>query len=113
MAEAVTKGVYGGTGSTAASRARDRSMTRTTMLAQREAVLNAATIRVAAKASDPQLDALLRMAASGGNPADRPLVDSAVTLVKAGFEEALWDQLARTARGNAEFPCTNNQRNRC
>ena len=40
MDEAASKGVYGGVGSTVASRARDRSRTRVTMVADREAVLD-------------------------------------------------------------------------
>ncbi len=113
MAEADSRGVYGGAGSTPASRMRDRSATRVSMLAQREAVLNAATQLVAARTSDAQLAALLTMASSPDAAVDRPLVEGAVSAVKAGFEQAVWDQLSRTARGNAEFPCTNNARNRC
>ena len=113
MDQAASRGIYGGAGSSPASRARDRTMTRSTMIGQREAVLNAATIRVAAKASDPQLDVLLSMSNGGTGAANPALVDSAVAVVKAGFEDALWDQLARTARGNAEFPCTKDARNRC
>ena len=46
MDEADSRGVYGGKGSTPTSRARDKAMTHATMLAQREAVLNAATLRL-------------------------------------------------------------------
>ena len=113
MELAESRGVYGGAGSSQAGRARDRAMTRVTMLSQREAVLNSATPRVAARATAPQLDSLLQLAASPEAKIDQALLDSAVLAVKAGFEEALWEHLSRTARGNAEFPCTKNQRNRC
>ena len=112
MNEADSKGVYGGAGSTAAARMRDKSMTHATMVAQRDAVLSAATIRLAARATDAQLDALVQMAAGAG-PVDRSQVDAAVGNVKASFAEALWDQVARTARGNSMFPCTKDARNRC
>lgn len=111
MDQAASRGVYGGAGSTAAGRARDRTMTRQTMLAQRDAVLAATTARVAARATDPQIDSLLHMAA--GQDADPALVQPTVTIVKSSFEESLWDQLARTARGNSEFPCTKEQKSRC
>ncbi len=113
MNEADSKGVYGGAGSTASTRMRDKSMTRATMVAQREAVLSAATTRLAARATDAQLNALLQMAANGADPADHGQLDAAVGNVKASFEEALWDQVARTARGNTMFPCTKDARNRC
>ncbi len=113
MAQGDTRGIYGGAGSSATSRARDKSLTRATMLAQREAVLSAATTRLAARANDDQLNGLLTMAATGAEPADHAQIDAAVTAVKASFEEAMWDQLARTARGNSMFPCTNNEKNRC
>ena len=113
MDEADSRGVYGGKSSTPLTRARDKSMTRETMLAQREAVLNAATQRLASRASDQQLGVLLQMAATGATPSNHADLDAAVVAVKASFEEALWDQLARTARGNTMFPCTNNEKNRC
>ena len=113
MDEADSRGIYGGPGSTPTSRARDKSLTRATMLAQREAVLSVATSKLAARATDAQLDAVLHLAATGAEPADHSQLDSAVGAVKASFAEAMWDQLARTARGNSMFPCTNNARNRC
>ena len=113
MDEADSRGIYGGPGSTPTSRARDKSLTRATMLAQREAVLNLTTAKLASRATDAQLDTVLHLAASGAEPADRSQLDGAVTAVKASFAEAMWDQLARTARGNSMFPCTNNARNRC
>ena len=113
MNEADGKGVYGGAGSTATTRARDKTMTRATMLAQRDAVLSAATTRLAARATDEQLNSLLDLAATGADPADRTQLDAAVGNVKASFSESMWDQLARTARGNSMFPCTKDARNRC
>ncbi len=113
MDQADTKGIYGGPGSTPILRARDKSLTRTTMLAQRQAVLNNATLRLAARATDAQLVALLQMAASNTTPADHTQIDAAVTNTKASFEEAMWDQLARTARGNSMFLCTKDAKNRC
>ena len=110
MAQADDRRIYAG--STPAARARNRVATRAAMLGQREAVLRATTIKVAARATDPELDALLRMAAPDATP-DTRLVNEAVTVVKSSFEEALWDRLARTARGAAEFPCTRDQRSRC
>ena len=47
---------------------RDKSMTHATMVAQREAVLSAATTRLAARATDAQLNTLLQMAATGADP---------------------------------------------
>ncbi len=111
MAQAGDKRIYAG--STPAARARNRVATRAAMLGQREAVLSATTIKVAARATDPELDALLRMAGAPDATPDTRLVNEAVTVVKSSFEEALWDQLARTARGAAEFPCTRDQRSRC
>ena len=113
MNEADGKGVYGGAGSTVAARMRDKSLTHARMAAQRDAVLNAATSRLAARATDAQLDTLLQMAATGADPADHRQLDAAVGNVKASFEEALWDQVARTARGSSMFPCTKDARNRC
>ncbi len=113
MDEADSRGVYGGAGSTPTSRARDKALTHSTMLAQREAVLSITTTKLAARASNDQLDELLHLAASGAEPADRRQLDAAVTSVKASFAEAMWDQLARTARGNTMFPCSKDQRSRC
>lgn len=113
MNEAEGKGIYGGAGSTAISRARGESMTRVTMRAQRDAVLSAATTRLAARATDEQLKSLLDLAATGADPADRTQLDAAVGNVKASFAESVWDQLARTARGASMFPCTKDARNRC
>ena len=113
MNEADSKGIYGGAGSTATTRARDKTMTHATMLAQRDAVLSAATTRLAARATDEQLNSLLDLAATGAEPADRTQLDAAVGNVKASFAESMWDQLARTARGNSMFPCTKDARNRC
>ena len=113
MEQAASRGVYGGAGSTAAGRARDRTLTRGTMLAQRDAVLNATISKVAARATNEQLNQLLRMAASDTAQVDRGIIDSTVGIVKGSFEEAAWDQLSRTARGNAEFPCTKDQQSRC
>lgn len=113
MNEADTRGIYGGPGSTQTSRTRDKSLTHATMLAQREAVLSVTTTKLASRATDPQLDSLLTLARSGTEPRDRSLIDGAVTSVKASFEEAMWDQLARTARGNSMFPCSKEQRSRC
>ena len=112
MDQADSRGVYGGAGSTPFTRSRDKSLTHATMLAQRDAVLSLATQKLAARATDGQLAALLGMAAGGG-PVDHAQVDVAVSNVKASFEEAMWDQLARTARGNTMFPCTKDQRSRC
>ena len=113
MNQADSHGVYGGAGSTPFSRARDKSLTHATMLAQREAVLSLTTQKLAARATDEQLAALLGMAAGNAAPADHGQLDAAVSNVKASFEEAMWDQLARTARGNTMFPCTKDQRSRC
>ena len=113
MDQADSRGVYGGAGSSLFSRARDKSLTHATMLAQREAVLSLATQKLAARATDEQLAALLSMAAGGAPPADHSQLDAAVSNVKASFEDAMWDQLARTARGNTMFPCTKDQRSRC
>ncbi len=111
MDEADSRGIYGGPGSTVATRARDKSFTRATMLAQRDSVLSQTTQRLAARATDQQLDALLQMA--DNKQADQALVGAAVSAVKASFAEAMWDQLARTARGNSMFPCTKDIKNRC
>ena len=113
MAQAATRGVYGGLGSTSTGRAKDRTLTRATMLAQRDAVLNAAIARVAARATDPQLDELLRMAQSPDAAVDSNVISATVTIVKSSFEDSLWEQLARTARGNTEFPCTKQQPTHC
>jgi hypothetical protein len=112
MDQADSRGVYGGAGSTPFSRARDKSLTHVTMLSQREAVLSLATQKLAARATDQQLGALIDLA-GGIKPLDQSQLDAAVTNVKASFEEAMWDQLARTARGNTMFPCTKDQRSRC
>ena len=111
MAQADGRGVYAG--STPAARARNRNTTRALMLGQRDAVLNETIGKVAARATDPQLNELLRMAASAGAATNPQLLDAAVAVVKSSFEESLWDRLARTARGAAEFPCTREQRSRC
>ena len=111
MAQADSRGVYAG--NSAASRARNRTTTRALMVGQRDAVLSAAAVTVAARATDPELNALLQAASSNGAVPDTPLMDEAVTVVKSSFEDALWNQLARTARGAAEFPCTREQRSRC
>ncbi len=112
MDQADSRGVYGGAGSTPFSRARDKSLTHATMLSQREAVLSLATQKLAARATDQQLGALISLA-GGVQPSDQGQLDAAVSNVKASFEEAMWDQLARTARGNTMFPCTKDQRSRC
>ncbi len=111
LAQADARGVYAG--ANAASRARNRAATRALMLGEREAVLSAASINVAARATDPELNELLRAAGSRDAVAATPLLDEAVAVVKSSFEAALWDHLARTARGAAEFPCTREQRSRC
>ena len=111
MGQAESRGVYAG--STPAARARNRGATRALMLAQREAVLNETIGKVASRATDPELNELLRMAASSGTTSNPQLLDAAVGVVKSSFEESLWDRLARTARGTAEFPCTREQRSRC
>ena len=100
-------------GAGATGRPRDRSLIHTLMLQQREAVLRAATEKVAARASDAQVDGLLNMAAEAEPPPDPATVAGAVAVVKSSFDEALGDQLARTSRGAAEFPCTKEQRSRC
>ena len=72
MAQADRGGVYAGESS--AARARNRVATRKAMLGQRDAVLNAAAAAVAARATDPELNELLRAATAagcrGGNTAD-------------------------------------------
>ena len=113
MNEADSRGVYGGAGSTPFTRSRDKSLTHTTMLAQRDAVLSAAAMKLAFRATDGQLSGLLTMAATGAPPGDKSQLDAAVRNVKASFEEAMWEQLARTARGNSMFPCTREQRGQC
>jgi hypothetical protein len=112
MDQADTRGVYGGAGSTAFSRAHDKSLTHATMMSQRDAVLSLATQKLAGRATDQQLSALIDLA-GGTQPANQSQIDAAVSNVKASFEEALWDQLARSARGNTMFPCTKDQRSRC
>ena len=52
----------------------NRSATYTAMLAQREAVLSAATDKVAARATDPELNELLHMAASATAPTNPTLL---------------------------------------
>ncbi len=111
MAQAEGRGIY--PGSNTAARGRNRTVTRALMLGQRDAVLGAASINVAARASDAELNALLSAAAAPGAVPETPLMSEAVAVVKPSFEAALWDQLARTARGAAEFPCTREQRTRC
>ncbi len=111
MHEADTKGIYAG--GTPAARARNRAATAALMLHQRDAVLNEAIGKVADRATDPELNELLRMASTGIPTANPKLLDAAVAVVKSSFEDALWDQLARTARGAGEFPCTQQQRSHC
>ena len=111
MAQADRGGVYAGESS--AARARNRVATRKAMLGQRDAVLNAAAAAVAARATDPELNELLRAATARDAVAETPLMDEAVAVVKSSVAAALWDQLGRTARGTAEFPCTRDQRSRC
>jgi hypothetical protein len=108
MAQADSRGIF-----TSPNRAREHASVRTAMIAQREAVLRLAAANVAAHATDPQLDALLAMAASPSASVDQTQLNGAVAAVKAGFEQAVWDQLSRSARGNREFPCTKEQRFRC
>ncbi len=92
---------------------RNRAATATLMRRQRDAVLNEAIDKVTARATDAELNELLRMA-SAGTPSGNPqLLDEAVGVVKSSFEDALWDQLTRTARGTGEFPCTQQQRSHC
>ncbi|WP_158745897.1 hypothetical protein [Acidisphaera sp. L21] len=111
MALADSRGLYAG--GTPAARAHNRMMTRDLMLKQRDAVLNETIGKVAARATDPQLNEILRMAATPDASIDHALIDQAVTAVKSSFEESMWDQLARTARGLSEFPCTKDQPSRC
>ena len=112
MKEAEGRGVFGGRGSTPATRAKDRELTRASMLGQREAVLRATIDAVAARASDLELRELMRVA-EGGTPVNQPMVDSAVATVKSSFNDALWQQLSQVARGNAEFPCLKGNRSAC
>ena len=111
MRLADTRGVY--IGPTPAARARNRAATATLMLRQRDAVLGEAVDKVTARATDPELAELLRMAGSGTPSANPQLLDEAVRVVKSSFEDALWDQLTRTARGTGEFACTQQQRSHC
>ena len=100
-------------GSTSAARTRQHAAIHTLMLGQRDAVLRAATALVAARATDPALNELLRMAADPDASTDPKLVNEAVAAVKSSFQDALGDALARVSRGAAEFPCTREQRSRC
>lgn len=113
MDEADSRGVYGGQGSTATSRLRDKNLTHATMLAQREAVLSVATSKLAGRASDEQLTVLLRMAATGTEPADPRELEATVGAVKSSFSDAFWERLASAARGNSMFPCSRDARSRC
>jgi hypothetical protein len=112
MKEAEGRGVFGGRGSTAATRAKDRELTRASMLGQRDAVLRATTDAVAARANDLELRELMRVA-DGETGVDQSLVNAAVTTVKSSFNDALWQQLSQVARGNAEFPCLKGNRGQC
>lgn len=100
--QAEGRGVFGVP--TPALRTLDRDRTRAAMLGQRDAVLRAASEFVADRASDLELRDLLRVA-NGEPPVDQALVDSAVAVVKASFNDALWHQMSTVARGNAEFRC--------
>ena len=83
------------------------------MLGQRDAVLRAAVATVAMRATDPELKELLHATTSREAVPETPLMEEAVNVVRSSVEDALWDQLARTARGAAEFACTREQRSRC
>jgi hypothetical protein len=111
MAQADSRGVYAG--ATPAARMRNRALTHDLMLRQRDAVLNATVIKVAARADDTALNEILRMASTPSATINRDLVNEGVTAVKSSFEESMWDQLARTARGVSEFPCTKDQPSHC
>ncbi len=110
--EAESRGVFGGAGSTAARRAQDRDLTRRTMLSERDVVLRQTSTTVAATATDEQIEAVLSMAGPGAGSADQTVM-ATVALIKARFNDAAWFQMARTARGNAEFLCLKGDKTFC
>jgi hypothetical protein len=113
MAEADHKSVFGGAGSAASARAKDRAMTRDAMLLQRDAVLRDASERVAALASDQDLAALVEATQKPDAPIDQSALAPAVTAVKRGFVEAAWDHMARYARSNSFILCRQGERSFC
>jgi hypothetical protein len=113
MAEADHKSVFGGVGSAASARAKDRAMTRDAMLLQRDAVLRDASERVAALASDQDLAVLVEATQKPDAPIDQGALAPAVIAVKRGFVEAAWDHVARYARSNSFILCRQGERSFC
>lgn len=111
--EAESRGVFGGRGSTAARRAQDRDLTRQTLLGQRDVVLRETSDKVAAGATDAQIDEVLSMAGPGAASVDQARVMATVAMIKARFNDAAWFQMTRTARGNAEFLCLKGDKTFC
>lgn len=113
MAEADHKSVFGGAGSAASARAKDRAMTRDAMLQQRDAVLRDASERVAALTSDKDLAVLVEATQTPDAPIDEGALAPAVTALKRGFVEAAWDHMARYARSNSFILCRQGERSFC
>lgn len=113
MAEGDHKAVFGGSGSAPSARAKDRAMTRATLLLQRDAVLRDASERVAALASDEDLAVLMIATQKPDDPIDQEVLAPAVSAVKKGFLEAAWDHMARYARSNSFILCRQGERSFC
>jgi hypothetical protein len=113
MREADHTPVFGGAGSPASARAKDRALTRDAMLLQRGAVLRDASERVAALATDAQLALLVQAAQQPDGPLNPVALDPAVAAVKRGFVEAIWNHIARYALSNANLLCRQGERSFC
>jgi hypothetical protein len=113
LQDADGRGVFGGPGSTAAKRAQDRDLTRRSLLSQRDTVLRMTSDKVAAAATDKQIEELIRMAGPESGTVDQSHVKVTVALIKAQFNDAAWFQMVRSARGNAEFLCQKGDKTYC
>jgi hypothetical protein len=113
LLEADHKAVFGGAGSAPSARAKDRALTRQALLLQRDAVLRDASQRVADYATDAQLALLVKATERPDGPVDDAALTPAVTAVKRGFVEAVWDHMARYARSNASVLCRQGERSFC
>jgi hypothetical protein len=113
LAEADHKAVFGGAGTAPSARAKDRAMTREALLKHRDAVLRDASERVAELASDGDFAVLLEAAENQSAPIDQGALAPAVSAVKRGFIEAVWDHMARYARSNSFILCREGERSFC
>jgi len=76
-------------------------------------VLRDASQRVADYATDAQLALLVKATERPDGPVDDAALTPAVTAVKRGFVEAVWDHMARYARSNASVLCRQGERSFC